>query len=205
MQSMLQFCESCKHSIDTYKQSNNFDSFWKHKHNTQMVKCFSQCAWSCRWEQQNRSWQYGTHGFTQLEIEKHCDKFHHQTTKEQPKYSKSINMKVHCTNKIWLCLHTSMNVALCHVFMNDKIVEKLTLVELLLIFSLDSNVANPNVNIGDDATSPNVNIDDNANEKIWKNERYNSMMYMKKILKIWNHIWLFQFDITCLHVHFKQQ
>jgi hypothetical protein len=34
------------------------------------------------------------------------------------------------------------------------------------------------------------------------------MMYMKKILKIWNHIWLFQFDnvdITCLHVHFKQQ
>jgi hypothetical protein len=59
-----------------------------------------------------------------------------------------------------------MNVALCHVFMNEKFVEKLTLVELLLIFLVDSNVANPNVNISDDATSPNVNIDDNANEKI---------------------------------------
>lgn len=61
----------------------------------------------------------------------------------------------------------------------------------IVIFLVDSNVANPNVNISDDATSPNVNIDDNANEKIWKNERYNLMMYMKKILKIWNHTWLF--------------
>ncbi len=52
--------------------------------------------------------------------------------------------------------------------MNDKVVEKLTLVELLLIF-LSSNVANLNVNIVDE-TSLDVNVDDNANEKIWKNE-----------------------------------
>jgi hypothetical protein len=57
-----------------------------------------------------------------------------------------------------------MSATLCHVFMNDKVVEKLTLVELLLIF-LSSNVANLNVNIVDE-TSLDVNVDDNANEKI---------------------------------------
>jgi hypothetical protein len=40
-----------------------------------------------------------------------------------------------------------MNAALCHVFMNDKVVEKLTLVELLSNFLSNSNVANPNVNV----------------------------------------------------------
>lgn len=77
-------------------------------------------------------------------------------------------MKVHCTNKNLVNVFTSMSATLCHVFMNDKVVEKLTLVELLLIF-LSSNVANLNVNIVDE-TSLDVNVDDNANEKIWKNE-----------------------------------
>ncbi len=45
----------------------------------------------------------------------------------------------------------------------------------IVIFLSDSNVANPNVNIVDDATSPNVNIDDNDDEKNWKNERYRLM------------------------------
>lgn len=73
-------------------------------------------------------------------------------------------MKVHCTNKNLVNVFTSMSATLCHVFMNDKVVEKLTLVELLLIF-LSSNVANLNVNIVDE-TSLDVNVDDNANEKI---------------------------------------
>ncbi len=56
----------------------------------------------------------------------------------------------------------TMNAALCHVFMNEKVVEKLTLVELLLSYS---NVANPNVNITDDVASPDVNVNDNDDEQ----------------------------------------
>ncbi len=102
------------------------------------------------------------HEFTQLKIEKHCNKFHHQTTKEKLQYLKSINIKVHCTNKNLVNVFMTMNAALCHVFMNDKVVEKFTLVELLLSYS---NVANPNVNITDDVASPNVNINDNDDEQ----------------------------------------
>ncbi len=173
---MLQFCEPCKHSIDTCKQSNNFNSSWKHKRNIQMVKCFFPSAWNCRQKQQNHSWHYEMHEFTQLKIEKHRNKFHHQTTKEQLEYLKNINIKVHCTNKNLVNVFMSMSVALCHVFMNDKVAEKFTLVELLSNSLSYSNVANPNVNIIDDVASLDANVDDNDDEQNWKNERYNLMM-----------------------------
>jgi hypothetical protein len=106
----------------------------------QMVKCFFPNAWSYKQQQQNHSWHYGTHKFTQLEIDKHCNKFHHQIIKKQLEYLKNINRKVHCTNNNLVNVFTNMSVALCHVFMNDKVAKKITLVELLSIFLSNLNV-----------------------------------------------------------------
>ncbi len=55
----------------------------------------------------------------------------------------------------------NMSVTLCHVFMNNKIVDKLAPIELLSNSSSNLDVANLDVNAFDDVTNLDVNANDN--------------------------------------------
>jgi len=59
----------------------------------------------------------------------------------------------------------NMNVTLCHAFMNDKIVDKPTPIELLSNSSSNLDVANLDVNAIDDVTNLDVNANDNDDKK----------------------------------------